>query len=65
MKVGDLVYARNFLNNNGISLSHIGVIREISPWLSLPYLVWFLDLGYGVSFAEDELVLLEDYHAGR
>lgn len=65
MQVGDLVYARNFLHTSGINISHIGVIQQINAHLSLPYLVWFFDLGYGANFSEDELILLEDYYAGR
>lgn len=64
MKVGDLVYAQNFVHTSGIIVSAIGVIREINN-APYPYNVWFPDLGYGVSFKEDELTLLEDYYADR
>lgn len=58
MKVGDLVYARNFLHTSGETISCIGTIKEIKH-NPQPYVVWFPELGYSVSFKEEELILLE------
>ena len=64
MRVGDLVYAKWFCYTVGENIGSIGTIREIKHHPQ-PYVVWFQDLGYSVSFKEEELVLLEDYNGER
>ena len=64
MRVGDLVYAKWYCTTAMKNIVNIGKIREIKHHPQ-PYVVWFQDLGYSISFKEEELVLLEDYNGER
>ena len=62
MTLGDLVYVRKCILPSGKTVSAIGVVKGISIMSTLEYEVWFPEFGYSISFTEDELILLEDYH---
>tara|TARA_R100000458_G_scaffold46029_1_gene44407 strand:- start:419 stop:619 length:201 start_codon:yes stop_codon:yes gene_type:complete len=66
MQIGDLVYVRCCTLPNGRVHSAIGIIRSISDRSVFKvYEVWFPDLGHGMSFVKEELILLEEHDEKR
>jgi hypothetical protein len=62
MMIGDLVYVRKCILPSGKIVSAIGIVKGISIMSNLEYEVFFPEFGYAISFTEDEIILLEEYH---